>query len=118
MSAEQYSSETDPAYQPPFFVTVAGFEYKVLYAPEIHGGIVSHFEFRHWKDGAVSEEPSPLTSTGYRSHFFTPSIMEGYDCAETGAIAAIESQQDLKKWARDEAERKEAARAAAQMSLF
>ena len=118
MTQQNYSTETDPDYEDPFFVTVAGFEYQVLYAPKKHGGIISHFEFRHWKDGAESREPSPLTVSGYRSHFFPPAIMDGFDSTEAGAIAAIESQPDLKKWALDEAERKEAAEAAAQMSLF
>ena len=102
----------------PFFVTVDGFTYQVFYSPEKFGGVISHFEFYHWKDGAESRDPTPLTETGYRSHFFSPSIMEGYDSPEAGAIAAIESQQDLKKFAADEKARIEAERAAAQLSLF
>jgi len=102
----------------PFFVTVDGFEYSVLYTPLEFGGRISHFEFRHWKDGAESREACPLTETGYRSHFFAPAIMDGYDSPEAGAIAAIENQQDLKKFKRYKAERLEAERAAAQMSLF
>lgn len=56
----------------PFFVTVDGFEYSVLYTPLKFGGHISHFEFKHWKDGAQSREACPLTETGYWSHFFCP----------------------------------------------
>ena len=44
--------------------------------------------------------------------------MDDYDTPQAGAIAAIKSQQDLKKFKRYQAERVEAKRAAAQMSLF
>ena len=109
---------TDDQKPKPFYVTVAGFEYQVFYEPSKFGGVISHFEFYHWKDGAESRSPTPLTETGYRSHFFPPAIMDDYDTPQAGAIAAIESQQDLKKWAKAEAERIEAECAAAQMSLF
>jgi len=101
-----------------FFVTVDGFEYSVLYTPREFGGRISHFEFRRWKDGEESREACPLTETGYRSHFFAPAIMDDYDTPQAGAIAAIESQQDLKKFRRYLAESLAAKAAAAQMSLF
>jgi len=100
------------------YVSVDGFYYQAIYTPRKFGGVISHFEFRHWQGGAESRNPCPLTETGYRSHHFSPSIMDAFESTEAGAIAAIESQQDMKKFLADEKARHEAEIASRQGSLF
>lgn len=100
------------------YVSVDGFEYQVIYTPKKFGGVISHFEFRHWMNGEDCKLDCPLTETGYRSQFFTPSIIDDYESTEAAAIASIERNQNMKRYLSRENERKEAELAARQMTLF